>query len=130
MIVRENISFQRGLDPKKALDVGVKRRGLKEYFENSLGEKMREYIPGGHKLSNEDIIGFLPIDHPSNQYSQKTPTFDKIFISVSREYLLITSLLSEFNKKVIKWFADNGYEIISFKYKTVFDAFEIEFKEK
>ena len=43
-LVKENIEFKRRQDPRKSLDVGVKRERTKEELENDLATDLKKYM--------------------------------------------------------------------------------------
>ena len=122
--------FKRGIDPKKALDVGIKREGNeKEWIERGLEGALGEFFPRMSGTIRKDGSRHW-IDYYKTAWHQTDLLVH--MVSIYPGYLMNNwdkRYQKYFKSKAKKWFDDNEFEVTKFRKEAHRDRYFVYFKK-
>ena len=124
--------FKRGIDPKKFLDVGIKRKGNeKEWIERGLEGALGEFSPRlSGSIRREDGSRHW-IDYFELAWYQQDTSVHMVMIYPGHlMYNWDKRYQKYFKGKAKKWFDDNEFEITRFFKEAHRDRYSVYFKKK
>jgi hypothetical protein len=133
-LVRESITFQRGLDPKQALDVGVKRaENIGDFIERGLESHLSQFAPKSkYSIVRDDGSKHWVKFYEGSTFHLKPFSMDTPYtVSIGSNNRFWTRDWKLYFKVQVKsWFNENEFEITRLAYSERLGAYIVEFKNR
>jgi hypothetical protein len=111
MIVRGSISFKRGLDPKKSMDIGISRKGNeKEWIKRGLESVLHEFAPKYSIIRSSDGSKQF-VNYYDKSWLHSDPENMKMVFINTNNYRWDSRYQKYSKDKIKNWMQKNGLKI-------------------